>query len=604
MDNSTVLDRTRQVIKANDDTFADRWRIRSIMNGGAEGMWSVLAYDQGRNATTPQQLTDTLGIDLPTVNLVYSGLERTAQQVGREPTLKAPVIDDEPAQRRADDRMAIVRSWDEANAMEMQYPQIGRWLPGYAYVFWNLRIGTHYDIGEYPEARLRNSYDVLPGWFGPEQEPTEVVVRRQIPFNRLKDQFPHINWATIETELKQKGTVPAQIGQQVGSTSRNWEGEQSGVTVCEYHCSDGMYLNMPDIMEQDVILAYVPNLLTSGPSFVFAKRFSFDRLINQYVHIYGLMGQMAKFNILGMISAEDSTFRPTNIIGELESGKYEMGRGAINMFREGTRIERPTAEMPQHMMQQVAQLERQIRIGANYSVQEDGQAASGWTTGKGAAQLRGAANNNIREYHGVMSHALRQLDVRRLEMAEMYWAGQKKKYYTVGGLPRTYDPGTRINGDYRTRRVYGAMATWDDQEKVIIGMQLKTAQVMDTETLQENIDGLKNLGQVNMRIKKERAFDTLWSRLEQRTQEDPKADAALAEIIEKPQNATEILIKYFAPKEPDLSPEEQMAMAQMMGQGAGAGGGEMQGQPPPVGTVMSRIMGGQAEGGVQQVARI
>jgi hypothetical protein len=340
---------------------------------------------------------------------------------------------------------------------------------------------------------------------------------------------------------------------------------------------------------------------------VFAKRFSFDKLQNQYVHIYGLMGQMAKYNILGMIAAEDSTFRPTNIIGELESGSYDMGRGAINMFREGTRIERPTAEMPQHMMQQVQVLERQIRIGANYSVQEDGQAASGWTTGKGAAALRGAANNNIREYHVVMSNALKELDVRRLEMAEIYWAGKKKKYYTVGGLPRTFDPGTRINGDYRTRRVYGAMATWDDQEKIIIGMQLKTAGVLDTETLQENIDGLKNLGQVNMRIQKERATEVLFARLEQRSEEDPKADAALVEIVDKPQNATKILLKYFTPQEPEMSPEEQMAMAQMMGQGQGMGGGPqgpMGGQPPPVGTVMGRIMGGQAEGGVQQVAQI
>ena len=604
MDNSKVLDRTRAVIKANDDTFRDRWRIRSIMNGGSEGMWSVLAYDQGRGASTPEQLSATLGFDLPTVNLVHSGLERSAQQIGREPTLKAPVIDDESAQRRADDRMAIVRTWDDANNMEMQYPQIGRWLPGYAYVFWNLRIGTHFDIGEYPEARLRNSYDVLPGWFGPDQQPTEVVVRRQIPYGRLKEQFPQIAWEGVEKELAQKGDVPAQIGQQVGATKRTWEGESTGVTVCEYHCADGMYLNVPEIQEQDLVLAFVPNLLQSGPSFVFAKRFSFDRLQNQYVHIYGLMGQMAKYNILSMIASEDSTFRPTNIIGELESGSYEMGRGAINMFREGTRIERPTSEMPQHMMQQVQLLERQIRIGANYSVQEDGQAASGWTTGKGMAALKGAANNNIREYHVVMSNALKELDVRRLEMSEMYWAGKKKKYYTVGGLPRTYDPKTRINGDYRTRRVYGAMATWDDQEKIIIGMQLKTAGVMDTETLQENIDGLKNLGQVNMRIQKERATEVLYARLEQRSEEDPKADAALVEIMEKPQNMTAILIKYFTPKEPQMSPEEQMAMMQMQAQGQGGGPPGMGGQPPPVGTVMGRIMGGQAEGGVQQVAQI
>jgi hypothetical protein len=127
---------------------------------------------------------------------------------------------------------------------------------------------------------------------------------------------------------------------------------------------------------------------------------------------------------------------------------------------------------------------------------------------------------------------------------------------------------------------------------------------MDTETLQENVDGLKNLGQINMRINKERALKTLYARLEMRSEEDPKADAALVEIVAKPQDTNKILLKYFTPQEPEMSPEEQMAMMQLQAGGQGQGQGPMGGPPPPVSTVMSRIMGGQAEGGVQQVARI
>lgn len=72
------------------------------------------------------------------------------------------------------------------------------------------------------------------------------------------------------------------------------------------------------------------------------------------------------------------------------------------------------------------------------------------------------------------------------------------------------------------------------------------------------------------------------------------ADAALVEIMNDPKNKTEILRKYFTAQEPQMSPEE---VAMMQGGAAPA----PQGPPPSVTSILSRLTGAGAEGGVQTV---
>ncbi len=63
-----------------------------------------------------------------------------------------------------------------------------------------------------------------------------------------------------------------------------------------------------------------------------------------------------------------------------------------------------------------------------------------------------------------------------------------------------------------------------NHKKIVTGLQLLQAGIIDKQTLQENLDGLDNLVRVNDRITKEKAdsvlFDTL---LAQAQQGDPKA---------------------------------------------------------------------------------
>ena len=121
-----------------------------------------------------------------------------------------------------------------------------------------------------------------------------------------------------------------------------------------------------------------------------------------------------------------------------------------------------------------------------------------------------------------------------------------------------------ING-YKTRRVYGAMAGYDEPQKIVTGLQLLSSGVIDTQTLQENLDGLDNIVRVNERITKEKAdkvlFDTLMT---QANQGDQKALMAVVQIRKNPEDMQSILDKFFTAEEPEI-PQAEAAMIEGMG---------------------------------------
>ena len=580
---------------------ADRQRIRAVMNGGAAGVQSVLNWDQGtpKNGPGSGKGADStgLGVDLPTANIMHSGLERLAQKIGRAPTLKTDMIptrDTDKARKSAEKRARIVNAWDDITRMEMQYPQMGRWLPGYGFTLHVIRERKFGDT-TYPIAELRDPYDVYPGMWGPDQQPMEVAVYRQVSRKEMRRAYPN-SAEIMDTKFSAKNVGIPIIGE-----SSNWEGNpHAPVTLIEYYCDDGCYVVCPEL---DMKLDYIPNPLESGPGFVMTKRFSFDQMQGQYHHVFGLMAMMAKLNILGLIGVEDSTFRETNIIGEMVGSTYERGRFAVNQFEPGSRIEKPTSDQLQQTWQAINILERQFRIGANYNVAEDGQSPNSFATGQGIKELGSAADQNVREYQTAIKHSIELIDRKRLEWEQkMHPTKKKKVYWYEGGtqFEETYVADVDINEDYRTKRIYGAMATFDENSKIIAGLQLVQARIMDRRTMQENLDGFENVSLINERIDQDQAKEMLIQSLGMRAQQqDPAANMALVEIMDKPGEAVTTLKKLFTPQDPQMSPEEEAMMAQ---QGQGGPEGMEGGPPPAVQTVLAQME--SPGGGVQSVGQM
>jgi hypothetical protein len=131
------------------------------------------------------------------------------------------------------------------------------------------------------------------------------------------------------------------------------------------------------------------------------------------------------------------------------------------------------------------------------------------------------------------------------------------------------------------------MAGFDEPQKIITGLQLKQQGIIDTQTLQENMDGLDNITKIQQRISSEKAETVLFeSLMAQAAQGDPKATMAAIEIRKNPQNMSKILDKYYTPEEPEMS-EQELQLAGQPGLP-----GEIPAQEPDIATVLAGLAGG------------
>jgi hypothetical protein len=539
----------------NQSAYSTRGRIRAIMNGGPDGLLALLG----------DQIKGFQDFQIPVPNLMMSGLEHLSQKIGRIPNLKVDVPnnkDSDRARAKADKIARIVTSYDDTQKLDLQMPQVGRWLPGYGFAVWVIREKKGPDGTPYPCAELRDPYNCFPGYFGADQQPKEMAIIRRVPKEALTKTYPQAADKINSKDFYQVNTLG--VGNVYGSAytdsyNGSWANSNGeGDLIAEYYNEEGTYIFH---MTSATILDFIPNPLDSGPAFVVAKKFAFDRLQGQYDQIIGLMASMAKINVMSIIAMEDAVFTETNISGEIESGQYRKGRFAVNYLAPGTQVSKPASNVPYQIFQQIDRIERQLRVGGSYPVSDDSQSPLSFATGRGLEELGASMSLMIREYHTVMADAIEMIDSKRLEWDQKMYGGKSKDlsgYYNNQFFSEKYDPSVDIQGAYKTRRVYGAMAGYDEPQKIVTGLQLLQAGIIDTQTLQENLDGLDNLTTVNSRITKEKAEKVLFdSLLAQAQQGDPKATMAVIQIRKKPDDMQSILDKFYTAEQPEIPQAEQ-----------------------------------------------
>ena len=568
-----IVDNATQLVsgKPTKHRQVQKARIKAILNGGADGMKALLG---SKMETSDADL-------LPAPNMLASGIDRLAQKISGVPQVKVDILNHNTSDRakfRAEKLERIITSFDEQQNLNLQLSQVARWLPGYGYAAWIITTSQDKNGYIYPTAELRDPYDTFPGNFGPDQEPRELAVLRRIPRYKLAQLYPEFAKDILNPDEGEQ--AEAAFGPAVGQTyendrQNNWEDNTGqGVRVIEYYDLGGTYVVFP---EKNMILDFIPNFLSTTP-FIFMKRTSFDELKGQYDHVIGLMAMMAKINIMSAIAMEDSVFTETNISGELESGQYRKGRFAINYLSPGTQVSKPKNNIPYHLFQQVDRLERQLRMVGGYPVTDDSQSPNSFVTGAGLSELNSTMSLMINEYREIIKHGLQSMDAKRLELdsllALQYPELNKKPisgFYAGTAFSENYSPINDVGGDFRTRRIYGVMAGFDEPQKIVTGLQLLQAGVIDVETLQDNIDGLENIAKVQERIRKNKAEGVLFdSILARSSQGDMAATMAAIAIYEYPQEITEILKQFYTPEEPQMTPEQQaMIQQQMMMAGGG-----------------------------------
>ena len=597
-----VVERIDDLRKAHAPFMRDRIRIRHIMNGGPAAIQALLGSKAA--AKLNQE-------DLPVVHLMDSGLTKLAQRLARPPDIKVDVTVEatKTDRKAAEKRERILVGLDYQTRLASTLEYAGRWLPGYAMQPWLIQDGVGRNGQHYAKAEIRNPFDCFPGQWGPDGQPEEIAFIRLASKRRLARQYPH--YASELARIREGSNMsPLGYGGTGGIWAPGrmvWEGPSAGdsVLLAEYIDSSGTYLLS---LDHDIMIDFVPNPLESGPAFALARRPSFDVMKGQYDHYIGLMGMMAKLNVLAYIASEDAVFRETNIIGDMIGQKYKRGRFSTNFFAPGTRIERPSSDIAFQTFTQIDRVERQLRIGMNYSVVEDSESPNSFATGRGLDKLTESGGLNTEEYQRQLGGALEIIDSKRLEWEEnMYGMTLKKVSGNVRGfvVNEEYRPEKDIAGRYESRRVYGMMAGIDNPEVIVTGLQLMSADALDVETFQDNLFGLENKSEINARIRSKKGEDRMFDVLSQRAAEgDPRAEQAMVEIIKSPDDLEEILTELFIPDETEQpTGEDPAALAAALAGGPGGPGTDVV-PPEPVSTALSRILGGQADQGVQTVGRL
>lgn len=550
-------------------------RVKAILNGGADGIKALLGNTM-----------ETSDADLlPAPNMLQSGIDRLAQKVSGVPQVRVDVPNENDSTRskmRAEKLERIVTSYDEKQNLLSQLQQAARWLPGYGFCAWVITTKRDKNGFIYPSAELRDPYDTFPGNFGPDQQPREMAVLRRVPRYKLAQIYPEFAEQILKKDDDAEEATPdtaTPFLSYENNREQAWEDNTySGVRIIEYYDQGGTYVVFP---ERNMILDFIPNVLSSPP-FVFMKRVSFDQLKGQYDHVIGLMAMMAKINIMSAIAMEDSVFTETNISGEIESGQYRKGRFAVNYLAPGTQVSKPMNNIPYQLFQQIDRLERQLRMVGGYPVTDDSQSPNSFVTGAGLSELNSTMSLMISEYRDIIKQGLVQMDAKRLELDVVlsYTMNATKKpmagFLNGAAFSENYNVLQDIGGDFRTRRIYGVMAGFDEPQKIVTGLQLLQAGVIDVETLQDNIDGLENIAKVQERIRKNKAESVLFdSILARSAQGDPAATMAAIAIYEYPTAITEIMKQFYTPQEPQMTPEQQMMIQQQMQQ-------QMMGQQPSI----------------------
>lgn len=566
--------------------IADRERLRAIMDGGDAGIRTLL----GPKAKKSQEL-------IPAANMILSAGTKLATKIGHYPTMKVHPPEDSDAQSQLDHAElveGIVETHDRWARVRMQMPYIGRWLPGYGFYVQVIRERPDRDGNPYPALELRDPYDCYPGTWGIDQVPREMALLRRVDEARLFDRYPSLA-RKVADGTRGRTTTAGWSGGHPDSHGARWDtvmGE--GILVAEYYNDDGWWYICP---QADEILEFEPNVAPGIPQFVIGKRFTFSALVGAYGHALGLQVAQARLTMWGIIAMQDAVFAETNIYGgEPRGGSYLRGRGATNVFPQGTRVERPNQNLPYQAFQQIDRIERMLRNQVSYPVTDDAESPVGYATGPAVENLNDVLSGEVHEYKMAICDAMMRADSIRLAWDEIRFGGRYRK--SMHRRMRTYDPRS-IRGSRDTDRIYGVMSGYDDPRKVVAAIQMMGAGLLDPQTAAEGIEGIDNWSKIDERNKARRVEQGLLAAMEQAgMQGDRAAIMALIDML-APGDTKSMFQKYFKPEDPQPTPEE-MAMAGQLPPGT----------PPPSGdeavqTALSQLgIDGGIKGGSQVVATI
>src|SRR5690606_17780662 len=138
-----------------------------------------------------------------------------------------------------------------------------------------------------------------------------------LPYALAKQYFPQLNSTYAEEVFNNRNRS---YGGLILGTESGYEAQgNKEITFFEYLDKTGTYIVSLDLKQ---VLSVIPNPIYPTTHFYVGRRFAFSKLTGALDHAIGLMGAMARLNILMITAMEDAVNAETNIFGEIQGVQY------------------------------------------------------------------------------------------------------------------------------------------------------------------------------------------------------------------------------------------------------------------------------------------
>jgi len=539
---------------------------------------------------------DEESVDSRSPNLIQVALEDTAESASLVPTVRVqPERPNQQSKKTARTMEQVAVSYMDINKMDLLIPRSVMDKAAYGMSVWTISPDFDQEIPLIERRDPRQCYPE-PG-FRPGDEVHKCMFTREVFFSQLPPEYQDVLRSAVadHSEIDDPD-------------------ENAKVVLVEYYDEDeyvlaGLYqastsglvrYKSGSDVPYPVLLERIENKIGICPV-VIGSRISLDGEIRgQFDQVVGLLE--AHIRLMGLIldyadQAVYSDIFVKDLIGEMPYG----GGSFIELGPQGAIGRVPPAVSSLNVQQDLMQLIDGIHLGGRYPKSRPGEIDQSIASAKFLEASAGMMNTAIRTYHQILQRQMERALRIALEVDKAYFPRSK----TASGILRNqeflteYNPKTDIDTKNLLRVEYGLGLGRDPAQSAVLHIQYSQAEFVSKEFVQENIDGLTDVGRERSRLDVEKFRGMALAKLLQGLEAGTIPNEALIEIArsrEKGEDLFDIFEKYV------VLPEQEAANAQqqnMIETGLGPPTEVGAGPPPPEG-----MPAPPPPGGAELLARI
>tara|TARA_B100000287_G_scaffold303643_2_gene286810 strand:- start:10413 stop:12203 length:1791 start_codon:yes stop_codon:yes gene_type:complete len=546
---------------------------------------------------------DEESVDSRSPNLIQVALEDTAESASLVPTVRVqPERPNQQSKKTARTMEQVAVSYMDINKMDLLIPRSVMDKAAYGMSVWTISPDFDQEIPLIERRDPRQCYPE-PG-FRPGDEVHKCMFTREVFFSQLPSEYQDVLRSAVadHSEIDDPD-------------------ENAKVVLVEYYDEDeyvlaGLYqastsglvrYKSGSDVPYPVLLERIENKIGICPV-VIGSRISLDGEIRgQFDQVVGLLE--AHIRLMGLIldyadQAVYSDIFVKDLIGEMPYG----GGSFIELGPQGAIGRVPPAVSSLNVQQDLMQLIDGIHLGGRYPKSRPGEIDQSIASAKFLEASAGMMNTAIRTYHQILQRQMERALRIALEVDKAYFPKSK----TASGILRNqeflteYNPKTDIDTKNLLRVEYGLGLGRDPAQSAVLHIQYSQAEFVSKEFVQENIDGLTDVGRERSRLDVEKFRGMALAKLLQGLEAGTIPNEALIEIArsrEKGEDLFDIFEKYVVlPEQEAVNAQQQNMIETGLGPPMEVGAGPpppegMPAPPPPGGAELLARLGTPAGDG-------